>query len=1110
MRNFLPFLVLLTVLTGCVSNEKTHHPRFEIVNSDLSKVDFQNTLTVNDSMNFFTYGYFYMGGGVATGDLNNDGLPDLYFTGNMSSNELYINKGDLKFENKTTESGVSGDDRWMTGCAFTDINADGWMDIYVSVAGKWKSRKNILYVNQGVNEDGVPTFIDMAEAYGLADDGNSIQSTFLDYDQDGDLDVFVANYEITPFNYISHDYKKLMDNVTHQNSDHLYRNNGDNTFTDVTESAGLLAFGLTIGIIASDFNQDGFTDLYLSNDFNVPDYFYLNNGDGTFTDHLKESTQHTAFYGMGVDAGDYNNDGILDLIQVDMAPADNFRSKANMGSMNVKEFWNNVNDGFHHQYMYNTLQQGMGVRQDGTPLFSDVAKISGMDKTDWSWSALFADYDNDGFKDVYITNGTRKDINNKDFFKWLERVDINLKIKYKELSIYDLLDKMPSKKVDNYIFKNIEGKGFEKYNDHWNLKFEGFSNGASYADLDNDGDLEIIVNNIDSLATIFENHTNNFTDNNYVKISLKGSQENPLGIGTKIFLKTDSLNLYHEHTLVRGFQSSVDPTIHLGVGSLTTIDEIKIQWPNGRTEVLNNVTANQLLEVDFAKSVRSDALNQSSLTTFVNVSDSLLESPFSHQENDFNDFRREVLLPHKMSQFGPALATEDVNGDGLEDFYIGGAKGHKGQLYLQSTNGTFLAITQNAFELDKIHEDVDAIFFDADQDGDKDLYVVSGGNESEVDSQHYQDRMYSNDGSGVFERVESAIPANFTSGGCVAAVDYDKDGDVDLFVGGRQVPGKYPLPANSYIYTNAGGSKISFIDRTTDIAPDLKEIGMVTSALWNDYDGDKDMDLVIVGEWMGITILENDGENHWDIIEVDGLEESTGWWNVIESADFDQDGDEDFIVGNLGLNYKYKADPEETFDVYVSDYDANGNLDIVLGYYQDGIQFPVRGKQCSSEQVPDLERKFTKYNKFAAASLGDIYTTGLLENSLHYKAQEFANVYIENLGDGKFMKHTLPTEIQTSSINSLEVLDYDNDGNLDFIAGGNFFVSEVETPRNDASYGWLLKGNGRGGFESVPLQSSGIDTPYDNRKVRLIDTAQGAVVLFANNDGPLTSFRLRR
>lgn len=1098
MRRIFTFVGLwVFFITSCTTTpqEKTEKI-FESISPETSGVTFSNNLTVSDSTNFFKYGYFYMGGGVSTGDINNDGLVDIYFTGNQAPNKLYLNKGNLQFDDITEQAGVAADNRWITGVSMHDVNADGWLDLYVSVAGIWTSTKNILYINQGTDEKGMPTFIDEAELRGVADEGKSIQTCFFDYDQDGDIDIYVANYEKMSFGSFIAEYKQKVDNPVLETSDHLFVNDGNGYFTDGTVQAGLLNFGLAVGVIASDFNNDNLTDLYVSNDFNTPDNFYFNNGDGTFTDRIKETTQHTAFYGMGVDAADINNDGLMDFVQVDMTPADNFRSKANMASMNIPDFWKNIAAGFHYQYMYNTLQVNQGIRPNGQPFFADVAKISSVDKTDWSWASLFADFDNDGLSDLFVTNGTRRDINNKDFFNWLDRLDIKMKVKYEELTFEELTEKLPSKKVDNYMFKNLDGLTLERYNEGWGIEYEGFSNGAAYADLDNDGDLEIVINNIDSTACIFKNNSVENGQSNYLKVKLLGSDKNPLGLGAKVRIKIGEQTYIKEQTLVRGYQSSIDPVLHFGLGSNNKIDEVEVVWPNGHTSTMSNVMSNQLLQIDATEAKKIELKIDEEQIVFEETSIHGLDD-YVHQENDFDDFEYQILLPHMMSRLGPALARADVNGDGYEDIFIGGASGVVPQIFLQSEDGSFSSQQFPSSEV--VFEDVSATFFDADRDGDQDLYVVSGGNDLEPDSEWYQDRLYLNNG-GTFTR-SSALPSFAISGGIVISEDYDGDGDLDLFVGGRQSPRKYPLPVSSILLENTSkGGQVSFEISSQEA---FENLGMVTSAVWIDLNNDNAMELVVAGEWMSITVFSlSDGVFTNQTAEY-GLDHTVGWWNMLHKADFDKDGDDDLIAGNLGLNYKYKAKPEKTFDVYANDYDENGNLDIVLGYYQDDKQFPVRGLSCSSAQIPDIKKKFkNKYNAFAQATLVDIYGGQGLSEGIHYKAQDFSSVYIENTGDENLKLSKLPIEAQTSSFNSMVVIDYNGDGNLDIVAGGNQFNSEVETPRNDACYGWLLEGDGTGRFKAVSNAKSGLYVPYDIRHVVKVSD----YIMFISNQGPIKAY----
>lgn len=1098
------FIAVLTI--SCTDTENIpieDTSIFSTVSPNASNIQFSNDLIVNDSINFFNYGYYYMGGGVAVGDLNNDGLPDIYFTGNRTSNKLYLNKGELVFEDITESSGVTADDRWITGVAMSDVNADGWMDIYVSVAGIWTSTKNILYINQGLNDQGIPTFIDEAEQRGVADEALSIQSTFFDYDQDGDIDMYVANYEVTSFGTLIYQYKKLVDNPVLETSDHLYENQGDGTFIDVTESAGMLNFGLAVGVIAADFNNDNLTDIYVSNDFNTPDNFYFNNGDGTFTDLIKETTQHTAFYGMGVDAADVNNDGLMDLVQMDMTPADNFRSKANMASMDIQGFWDNINAGFHHQYMYNPLQINQGIRDSGQPFFADFAKASGIHQTDWSWASLFADFDNDGLNDLFVTNGTRRDINNKDFFKWMKRLDISMKIRFKELTFSDLTEKMPFKKIDNYMFENIDGLKFEKANEKWGIQFEGFSNGASYADLDNDGDLEIIINNIDSVASIFKNNTIEKELGDFVKVKLNGPKTNPLGLGAKVKVNIGDQILLKEQTLVRGYESSVEPILHFGLGKEVAKASIEVVWPDQSISRIKDISNNSLIEIDYASAMQEGKKEQKESKQIWRETKMDEISEYINSENDFDDFAHQILIPHRMSRLGPAVASADINNDNQDDLFIGGAAGIASTLFIKQAPKAYKKIS--LVPEDSIYEDVNAIFFDADGDGDEDLYVVSGGNDFENQSTKYQDRLYINT-NGAFEK-SNALPKFTISGFAVLPVDYDQDGDLDLFVGGRQTPRQYPLPVQSFFLENKledGSLKFEITSQ-----PNFEELGMVTSAINIDLNQDNIEELVIVGEWMPISIFELEDKKWIENTESYDMENTVGWWNIVDKADFDEDGDEDLIVGNLGLNYKYKATPDKTFDIYANDYDENGNIDIVLGYYEQEKQFPVRGMQCSSEQIPAVSKKFkNKYNAFAEATLTEIYTEEKLDNGIHYQAQTFESLYIQNQEGNKLIVKELPFEIQTSSFNTMVIGDFNGDNNLDIVAGGNQFNSEIETPRNDACFGWMLAGDGQGNFEMIDYDKSGLYIPYDIKQMTLLQSAKDQKLIVVSNSAPIMTFDL--
>ncbi len=1089
MKKVLFLAILIAFIFSCTKKHKDTSTEkiFRLLSIGDTGIDFINTLTENDSLNYFTYGYIYMGGGVSAGDINNDGLIDLYFTGNMLPNKLYLNKGGLKFEDISEKAGVSGDQRWYTGTTMVDVNNDGFLDIYCSVGGKFGPKQNQLFVNNGDN-----TFTEKAEAFGIADIGNSVQATFFDYDQDRDLDLYVANYPPTPFDAPNQYYRIKKQSPKEVETDKLYRNDGE-TFTDVTNEAGLRSFGLSLSATVGDVNQDGWPDLYVSNDFSTPDLFYINNKNGTFSELSKKLVKNTSFYGMGTDIADFNNDGLLDIFQVDMAAQDNRRAKANMASMNPDLFWGTVNAGFHFQYMQNSLQMNNGNLNDSLPDFSNVSRLAGVSSTDWSWGPLFADFDNDGWKDIFISNGTRREINNRDFF-------IARKKEKKPMdNIMQKIDAIPSEKIDNFVFRNNKDLTFDQVNKDWGIEFKGFSNGSVYVDLDNDGDLEIVSNNIDDLATVFENTS--ATKNNHITLRFNGPEKNPFGIGVKVLLITGKTKQFQEMTLTRGFQSSVAPQLHFGLEKSTTIDSLTVKWPDGKEQTLTSVDSNLFLTLDHKNAVKiKNAPTEESEKLFETEKDSSLLVNHKHIENSYNDFNKEILLPHQTSRLGPLVAVGDLNGDKMDDFIVGGASQNTTSIYFQTDNG-FEKQNIEAFSKDNGHEDMGFHIFDADGDGDNDIYAVSGGNEFEPNSIMLQDRLYVNDGNGKFTKSNAALPRIITSGSRVHSFDFDKDGDLDLFVGGRLVPGNYPLPANSYILENVSNSGMPrFIDVTNKIAPSLNKSGMVTDAIWSDYDNDGLVDLIIVGEWMPITVLKNNNGVFQNTTEELGLIDTTGWWFSIEKGDFDKDGDMDYIVGNLGLNYKYKANEKETFDIYSYDFDGNQTNDIVLSYFNGGKEYPLRGRECSSQQIPTIKRKFEDYTSFSTATLEDVYTEADLKNSLHYQIKSFASVYLENR-NGTFVIHKLPNLAQISNINQILVDDFDNDSFLDIVIAGNLHGSEVETPRNDASNGLFLKGDGKGGFETVKGSQSGFFAPGDVKDLAKI-TIKGNnyIIVGKNND----------
>lgn len=1066
-------------------------PLFTRMPADESGISFANEIVENDTLNYFTFPYLYMGGGVAIGDINNDGLADIYFTGNMVSNKLYLNLGNGKFRDITTGAGVGGDDRWYTGVTMADVNHDGWLDIYVCVAGKFTTTKNQLFINNQNN-----TFTESAAGYGLDDASPSIQATFFDYDNDGFLDVYVGNYPVVPVSMGNTYYHNKMLNNDFYESAHLYRNNGDDTFTDVTRAAGVLNFGLTLGVVAADFNHDGWRDLYVSNDFNVPDYLYLNNGDGTFSEKIKAATNQTSMFGMGCDAADFNNDGLIDLIQVDMTPEDHKRSKMNMASMSPESFYQAVELGLHYQYMQNTLQINNGV-SEGVPVFSNVARLAGVATTDWSWGALLMDLDNDGRKDLLVTNGMKRDVNNNDVNKQFEAGSFfgnNTSLDYSLL---------PSQPLDNYAFRNNGDLTFSNVTGEWGLGDKGFSNGFACGDLDNDGDLDVVINNLDSGASVFINGSDK-TAHHYLKVKLAGPKTNPFGLDSRVSVYSSQGEgvQTQQLTLTRGFQSSVEPVLHFGLGKNNQVARVVVVWADGKQQILDKVRGDQLLVLNYHDARQPDTLAPRQPGPFRDIT-KLSGINFTHQEDKYDDFAYEPLLPHKNSAFGPGLAVGDVNRDGMEDFFIGNAAGNAGALYLQNAEGRFEEI-EGPWIADKKYEDVGALLFDADSDGDLDLYVVNGGNDPSKKPDFYQDRLYMNTPAGF---VKTTLPAMPVSGLTVIPADYDLDGDTDLFIGGRITPGRYPTPPKSYLLRNDGGKDgtIIYTDVTGEIAPALLAAGLVTSAIWDDFDNDQDPDLILAGEWMPIKIFENHNGKFKELTGLEGLKNSEGWWYSLVAADLDNDGDTDYIAGNLGLNYKYKASNDYPFEIYANDFDENSHMDIVLGFSKHGAKYPVRGRECSSQQVPAIKQRFKTYEAFADASLSEIYGEYMLENSLHYVAHTFSHCWIENTGERKFVMHQLPNRSQVSSVNDIEVIDFNNDPNPDLLLAGNLYNAEVETPRNDAGVGLVLLGTDDGRFIPLPYPESGLLLNGEVKNIAPIRLAPGnrQGFLVAYNNAPL-------
>lgn len=1104
MRKIL-ILIISTIIISCQESydkvEPSEGPKtlFSILNASHTNLAFKNIIPENERMNSWTYEYYYNGGGVSAGDVNKDGLPDIYLTGNVTPNRLYLNQGNFKFKDVTDLAGLKDTPSWTTGTAMVDINNDGILDIYVCRSGKLSEdqRRNLFYVSTGL-KGGIPTYTNHARALGLDDPSYSTQAAFFDFDRDGDLDMYLLNHnvDVKPF-YEVEELKKKRDPFI---GDKLFRND-NGKFVDISAIANIQGneIGYGLGVSIGDLNNDGWPDIYVANDYSEHDYLYINQKDGTFSEQSKAALKQMSNYAMGTDIADINNDGLLDIMTLDMVAEDNYGIKTSMSGMNHERFQTHLDNGLQHQYMYNTLQLNRGNGQ-----FSEIGQLAGVHSTDWSWAPLLFDIDLDGQKDLFVTNGLKRDFRNNDYRKYkmkrLEQAESDQSVN-KAALIKELVALTPQKKIANYVFRNTGNLQFENQQQDWGIGLKTYSNGLAYADFDNDGDLDLIANNIDQEPTVYKNNTLDINTNHYLKVQLKGNKENIDGLGARVTIWADTLAQLQEHFLTRGYQSSVDKGLWFGLGPHSQIDSLEVIWPDGSYQKVSQImAADQTCVLKYPEAAQVQ--KEEKIASYTEDLTHKVRLNYLHRETAFNDYERESLLPHAMSELGPGLAVADVNRDGLQDLFVGGAKGFAGQLFLQNPDQTFAKSSDQPWVAHKNAEDMSALFFDANEDQWPDLYVVSGSNEDPEGSINYRDRLYLNK-NGVLVDASQRLPDIRISGYTVEAADYDEDGDMDLFVGGRQRPGRYPMPESSYIWTNVGGK---FENHTDSIAPELEDLGMVTDAMWVDYNSDGQKDLVLVGEWMPLTVFENTN-GKFSKKTIPGAENTVGWWYSIAAADFDGDGDMDFVMGNNGLNYKYKATSSEPFSMYASDFDQNQSLDIVLGYYNKNQQFPLRGRECLSNQMPFIKEKFPTYHDFGSASLEEVYDKTNLDNALQYHATTFASSYVENKGEEGMKITPLPIWGQFSSTNKILIQDVDQDSNLDLLIAGNLYQSEVETPRNDASHGAILLGNGNGGFKykgDLGLN----DDIKDMVKIRLGNDVQSIAV--AANQGPLRIMRLLR
>lgn len=1079
------FYIILIFLFSCGgeatgSYTEEGNSLFAKIHSSQSNIHFTNTVEENNYFNFLNYSYIYNGGGVAVGDINNDDLVDIYFTSNQQSNKLYLNIGGFVFDDITTAAHVGDEvEGWTTGVSMIDINNDGYLDIYVCKSGLFndpKLRANKLFINQQDN-----TFKEEAEKYGLADSGFSTQAYFFDFDKDGDLDMYLVNHrpDFQNNTVIDLDFQKK---IFIDGSDRLFRND-NNHFVNISEQAGVLSktWGLSASI--GDFNNDDWPDIYVTNDFLEPDFLYINNQDGTFTDRLQENFNHISSNSMGSDFADINNDLYSDLLVLDMSPEDHIRSKNNMPSMSTENFNLIVNSGYHYQYMQNTLQLN-----NGNNTFSEIALMTGLAKTDWSWSPLIADFDNDGWKDVFVTNGILHELNNQDF-----RTKIKARIASKQkMDLEEAISMMPSKKTANYIYKNNRDLTFTNNIERWGLEEVTYSNGAAYADLDNDGDLDLIINNMDDEAGIYKNNA----QQNYIQIKLQAIPLNHFAIGTEVIVKSGNLQQSQSLYPNRGYQSSVDYKLTFGLSEQPVVDSIIIKWPNGENSILTNQKANQLIEIDFTKMLKKQLSKPVGYPDLQEVAALDIGIDYQHKENVFDDFQEQILLPHSQSKNGPFITTADVNNDGLIDFFIGGALNQAGELYVQQNDGKFKKQTTNTFIKDKKYEDLGALFFDADNDADQDLYIVSGGAEFPQGSDQYQDRLYTNDGLGNFTKAENTLPKMLSSGQVVIANDVDGDGDMDIFVGGRIIPDKYPYSPKSYLLINEKG-----VFKHQKQGEDFEEMGLISDAVFSDFDNDGDQDLLAVGEWTSIQVFENK-EGRFTKLDIPILKATNGLWFSIAQKDIDNDGDIDYFVGNLGLNAKFKA-KFHPFQIFCDDFDQNGTYDVILTNNYKGTLVPLRGKECTSQQIPTINNKFKTYNDFARADLDEILGAEHLKKALHLSADIFYSVYLENKGDGDFNVIKLPNELQIAPIFGFEFMDINKNGKDEIISIGNLYSTEVETVRYDASYGNVLSfidtryySVKTPKFRVFPFQQSGFSVKGDAKNIKIINMGQDRELIF--------------
>lgn len=1078
-------------------------PLFTLLNETKTGVQFTNKVREDDSLHVFKYEYLYNGHGIGVGDFDGDGWMDLFFSGNTVPNKLFLNTKGLTFKDITREAGVAGNGTWSTGVSIADVNGDGLADIYVCHSGKHTEQQlsNELFINKGLR-NGVPYFEDEAKKYGLDAPGTqSTQAAFFDYDLDGDLDMFLLNHSNHTYNpYLNTRKVRAVPNLHFGNR--LFRNDRKEDssayFTDVTLASGIinnaLNFGLSVNI--SDINGDGWPDIYTTSDYTEQDCYYVNNHNGTFTQSLQNSFTHISKYSMGADIADYNNDSRPDVVTLDMLPQDNFRQKLLKGPDEYDAYHLLLDSGYYHQQMRNMLHLNQGTDAKGHVRFSEIGQLAGVSNTDWSWAPLLADFDNDGWKDLFVTNGYLRDFTDLDFLKYTvanaqleEAAKGNFNFK-----TYDLVKKMPSNKLINYIFRNNGDLTFADKSLEWGFTHATVSNAAVYADLDNDGDNDLIIGNNNEPVMLYRNNSDELNQH-YLSIQLKGLGANTAALGAKVWVYTGANTQYAENYPVRGYQSSVSPLLHFGLGKVSQVDSVLVQWPNGARSLKKSIPADHAVVFNQAEAVKPAVAIPPSSKRFNDVTNEVGLS-FKHQENDFIDFKDEVLLPYQLSKMGPALAKADVNKDDLEDIFIGGAIGQEAKLFLQQANGSFIESGEQPWLQDKESEDVRALFFDADKDGDVDLYVVSGGNEYGDGSPEFSDRLYINDGKGKFIKQSEALSDMLSSKLAVAAGDMDGDGDLDLFVGGSAIPGAFPQAARSYLLRNdSENGLVWFTDVTESWCPALKQPGMVTAAIWKDLDRDGLPELMLAGDWMPLKLFQNTKTALVDMSEKAGLTNTNGLWSSLLAEDVDGDGDIDFVAGNSGWNNQFKASVREPMTLYAADFDDNGSLDAITCYFIQGKSYPMASRDELLDQIVPLRKKFVKYKDYANKTIDDIFPKNKLEAASKWYCYQLASCILLNNGSNRFDIQPLPVQAQFSKIFGIVSDDIDKDGVEDLLLAGNFFPYRVQLGRNDAGLGVWLKGEGKGKYKVMQNESAGLFIDGDVRNMLMVKNAAGEQLL---------------